>query len=70
MSGNKYKSDMSGDERVAMAIVRAAERFKKQVSSLLKNYGLSFSQYNVLRVLRAPCPRRIGRRPQYSKISQ
>jgi DNA-binding MarR family transcriptional regulator len=44
---------MSTDERVMMAIVRAAEHFKKQVSALLKNYGLSFAQYNVLRVLDA-----------------
>jgi MarR family 2-MHQ and catechol resistance regulon transcriptional repressor len=36
-----------------MAIVRAAELFKKESSTIFKNYGLTFSQYNVLRVLDA-----------------
>lgn len=53
MAGNSYKSDMSIDERVLMAVVRTAERFRKQVSAIFKNYGLSFPQYNVLRVLDA-----------------
>jgi DNA-binding MarR family transcriptional regulator len=44
---------MNGDERLLMAVVRTAERFKKQVSAYLKKYGLSFSQYNLLRVLDA-----------------
>ncbi|MFZ0932625.1 MAG: MarR family transcriptional regulator [Syntrophobacteraceae bacterium] len=51
MSGSGYKSDMSIDERVLMAIVRIAERFKKHSSAMLKSYGLTFPQYNVLRVL-------------------
>lgn len=46
-----YKSDMSIDERVLMAIVRVAERFKKEASAVFKEHGLTFSQYNVLRVL-------------------
>ncbi len=49
----KYVSDLSTDERVLMAIVRAAETFKRAHSSVFKNYGLSFPQYNVLRVLDA-----------------
>jgi DNA-binding MarR family transcriptional regulator len=53
MAGNNYKSSMSIDERVLMAVVRTAERFRKQVSAIFKNYGLSFPQYNVLRVLDA-----------------
>ena len=53
MSYNGYKSDMSIDERVMMAIVRAAERFKKECSAIFKRCGLSFPQYNVLRVLDA-----------------
>ncbi|SPF50852.1 Transcriptional regulator, MarR family [Syntrophobacter sp. SbD1] len=53
MSRNGYKSDMSIDERVMMAIVRVAERFKKEQSAILKSYGFSFPQYNVLRVLDA-----------------
>lgn len=53
MPDSVYKSDMGIDERVMMAIVRLAERFKKESSAVLKNYGLTFSQYNVLRVLDA-----------------
>ena len=53
MSDNAYKSDMSIDERVMMAIVRIAERFKKNSSAVVKKWGLTFSQYNVLRVLDA-----------------
>ena len=48
-----YKSDLSDDEKVLMAIVRTAEMFKRNHSSVFRNYGLSFSQYNVLRVLDA-----------------
>ena len=36
-----------------MAIVRAAEHFKKKSTAIFKNHGLTFSQYNVLRVLDA-----------------
>jgi DNA-binding MarR family transcriptional regulator len=53
MSSIAYKSDMSIDERVMMAIVRLAERFKKNSSAIVKKWGLTFSQYNVLRVLDA-----------------
>ena len=48
-----YKSDLSTDERVLMAIVRAAEIFRRNHSGIFRNYGLSFPQYNVLRVLEA-----------------
>lgn len=34
-----------------MAIVRAAENFKRTHSAIFKKYGLSFPQYNILRVL-------------------
>ena len=34
-----------------MAIVRAAELFKKESSAVFSKYGLTFSQYNILRVL-------------------
>jgi DNA-binding MarR family transcriptional regulator len=44
---------MSIDERVMMAIVRVAEGFKKNSSAVVKKWGLSFSQYNLLRVLDA-----------------
>ena len=48
-----YKSDLSTDEKVLMAIVRVAEVFKRNHSAVFRNYGLSFPQYNVLRVLEA-----------------
>jgi DNA-binding MarR family transcriptional regulator len=44
---------MSIDERVLMAIVRLAERFKKESALYLKKYDITFPQYNVLRVLDA-----------------
>ena len=53
MAERTYKSDLSTDEKVLMAIVRAAEIFKRNHSSVFRNYGLSFPQYNVLRVLEA-----------------
>lgn len=53
MSNGRYKSDMSIDERVMMGIIRVAEHFKKEASALFKKYGLTFPQYNVLRVLDA-----------------
>jgi DNA-binding MarR family transcriptional regulator len=36
-----------------MGIVRLAEKFKRVHSAVFRNYGLSFPQYNVLRVLEA-----------------
>ena len=53
MNEYTYKSDLSDDEKVLMAIVRTAEIFKRNHSIVFRNYGLSFSQYNVLRVLHA-----------------
>jgi MarR family 2-MHQ and catechol resistance regulon transcriptional repressor len=53
MVDRKYKDDLNTDEKVLMAIVRAAELFKKRSSSIFKKYGLTFSQYNILRVLDA-----------------
>lgn len=53
MVNNTYKSDLSTDEKVLMAIVRAAEVFKRTHTGVFRNYGLSFPQYNVLRVLEA-----------------
>ena len=53
MKESTYKSDLSQDEKVMMAIVRAAELFKKESGAIFRNYGLTFSQYNALRVLDA-----------------
>jgi DNA-binding MarR family transcriptional regulator len=48
-----YRSDQSADEDLLMALVRAAEMFKRVVSAIFRNHDLSFPQYNVLRVLDA-----------------
>ena len=53
MVKSTYKSDLSTEEKVLMAIVRAAEIFRRNHSAVFRNYGLSFPQYNVLRVLDA-----------------
>jgi DNA-binding MarR family transcriptional regulator len=53
MAERIYKSDLSTDEKVLMGIVRTAEIFKRHHSAVFRNYGLSFPQYNVLRVLEA-----------------
>lgn len=53
MSNSSYKNDMSIDERVMMALIRVAERYKKEASAVFKKYELTFPQYNVLRVLEA-----------------
>ena len=53
MDAQSYVSDLSTNEKVLMAVVRAAEIFKRTHSSIFRNYGLSFPQYNVLRVLDA-----------------
>ena len=51
MAKTNYQSDLTFDEKVMMAIVRAAENFKRTHSIIFKKYGLSFPQYNILRVL-------------------
>jgi len=51
MSHGNYRSNLSLDEKVLMGIVRVSELFKKRASEIFKNYGLTFAQYNVLRVL-------------------
>ena len=48
MVEHSYKSDLSIDEKVLMAIVRLAEKFKRSHSEVFRKYGLSFPQYNVL----------------------
>ncbi len=46
-----YKNDMDFDEKVIAALLRASEMVKKDLDTTYKNYGLTFSQYNVLRIL-------------------
>lgn len=53
MARGNYRSDPSIDEKVLMAIVRVGEYFKRESSAIFRNYGLTFSQYNVLRALYA-----------------
>lgn len=53
MNKGNYKSNLSTNEKVLMGIVRLAEKFKRVHSAVFRNYGLSFPQYNVLRVLEA-----------------
>jgi DNA-binding MarR family transcriptional regulator len=53
MGETNYRSDLSTDEKLLMAIVRAAETFKRVVSVIYREHVLSFPQYNVLRVLDA-----------------
>ena len=51
MNWGGYKSDLDIDEKVIVAIVRTSETYKKDADAIFRNYGLTFSQYNVLRVL-------------------
>jgi DNA-binding MarR family transcriptional regulator len=53
MKTSNYNDDLTFDEKVLMAIVRAAENFKRSQSIAFKKYGLSFPKYNILRVLEA-----------------
>jgi len=53
MAINNYENDMCTEEKVLMAVVRAAETFKRAISTIFRNYDLSFPQYNILRVLDA-----------------
>ena len=47
----EYKSNMDLNEKALISIVRTSELFKNRISNLFKNYGLTFPQYNVLRIL-------------------
>ena len=51
MLETNYQNNLTFDEKVMIAIVGAAENFKRAHSALFKKYGLSFPQYNILRVL-------------------
>jgi DNA-binding MarR family transcriptional regulator len=51
VAGNKQRSAVSLNERVMIFIVMAAEMFKKRSSAIFKEYGLTFSHYNVLKYL-------------------
>jgi DNA-binding MarR family transcriptional regulator len=51
MPKDKPDRDMILDERIMVFIVMASEMFKKRSSSIFRNYGLTFSHYNVLKYL-------------------
>lgn len=53
MGNRGYVSDLNISEKVLMGIVRAAENFKRTHSAIFRRYGLTFQNYNVLRVLEA-----------------
>jgi len=46
-----HEDDMELNEAVMIFIVMASETFKKNSSAVLRQYGLTFSHYNVLRHL-------------------
>lgn len=46
-----YKSGLKLDEKLMVALVKASELYKKDSDAIYKDYGMTFSQYNVLRVL-------------------
>ncbi len=46
-----YKADLGLNEKVMVAIVKASELYKKDADAIFKHFGLTFSQYNVLRAL-------------------
>jgi DNA-binding MarR family transcriptional regulator len=49
----KYKTNLRIDEKVLVAAVMVSESWKKNCSSIFKNFGLTYPQYNVLRALQA-----------------
>lgn len=53
MEADNYNNDLTFDEKVMMGIVGAAENFKRTQATIFKKFGLSFPQYNILRVLDA-----------------
>ena len=46
-----YKGGLDLNEKLMVAIVKASEAYKKDADSIFRNYGLTFSKYNVLRIL-------------------
>ena len=46
-----YKNNMDFGEKVIAVLFRASETIKKDLDMTYKNYGLTLSQYNVLRIL-------------------
>lgn len=53
MTDRLYVNDLTDKEKLLMAIIRVGEQYKRLVSSVFRKYGISFPQYNILRVLNA-----------------
>ena len=51
MAKGGYVSDLTINEKVMMGIFRVSEFFKKKSTELFAKYGITFSQYNVLRAI-------------------
>jgi MarR family 2-MHQ and catechol resistance regulon transcriptional repressor len=51
MNKLNYKSDLALNDKVLIGIVRAGELFKRVHDAVFRKYGMTFPQYNVLRVL-------------------
>ena len=51
MEQHTYTSDLKLNDKVLIGIVRAGELFKRVHDAVFRNYGVTFPQYNVLRVL-------------------
>ena len=52
----KKRGSASLETRVFVALLRAAERLSQDAEQLVKEYGLTGTQYNVLRILRGAEP--------------
>jgi DNA-binding MarR family transcriptional regulator len=52
----KKRGSTSLETRVFVALLRAAERLSQDAEQLVKKYGLTGTQYNVLRILRGAEP--------------
>lgn len=51
MGVQQNKDDLGVDEKVLVAAVKVSESWKKNCTSIFKNFGLTYAQYNVLRAL-------------------
>lgn len=49
----RYVSNQTENERALMAVLRSGEAFKRGQAEVCRAHGLSFPQYNILRVLEA-----------------
>ena len=56
LSKGKKRGSASLETRVFVALLRAAERLSQDAEQLVKEYGLTGTQYNVLRILRGAEP--------------